>query len=117
MHRREHLHVATRVQAELGRDPVGHHVHGQFGGGFGLVHREQEEVGQSLGDRELAGVDPVRVGDHPGLLRLPEDVGQPHVRDRAAGDQQITQHLTGADRRQLVRVTDQQQVRARTRPP
>jgi hypothetical protein len=54
----------------------------------------------------------VRVDHDAGLLGLPEDLGQPDHWQRPGG-QQVGQHLPGADRRQLVHVPDQQQVRPR----
>jgi hypothetical protein len=62
--------------------------------------------------RGLAGVDPVRVDHHPGLLGLPEDLRQPDPGD-GVGGQHVAQHLPGADRGQLVHIPDQQQVRPR----
>jgi hypothetical protein len=53
----------------------------------------------------------VRVDHDAGLLRLPEDLGQPDHRQRPGG-QQVAQDLPGADGRQLVHVAHQQQVRA-----
>ena len=72
----------------------------------------QKKSPNPLSGGHLPGVDPVRVDHDAGLLRLPEDLGQPHHRQRPGG-QQVPQHLPGADRRQLVHVPDQQQVRAR----
>ncbi len=56
-------------------------------------------------------VDAVRVGHDTGLLRLAEDLGEPHVRNGRAVGQQITQDLAGADGRQLVDIPDQEQMR------
>ena len=53
-------------------------------------------------------VDPVRAGDDPALGGLAEDLGQPHDRHRAGGDD-VGQDLTRADRGQLVDVADDQQ--------
>ena len=58
----------------LRRDPPGDQVDHPLGGGLGLVGGEQEEVGVLAEHRGLAGVDPVRVDHHPGLLGLPEDL-------------------------------------------
>ncbi len=38
-------------------------------------------------------------------------MGEPHVRNGRTGGQQVTQHLTGSDRGQLVDIPDQEQVR------
>jgi hypothetical protein len=53
----------------------------------------------------------VSIGDHAGVTGLAKDLGQPHVRYRGARCEQITQHLSCTDRRQLVNIADQQQVR------
>ena len=61
-------------------------------------------------------VDPVRVDDDAARGRLPEDLGQPHHRHRARGDD-VGQHLPGPDRRQLIDVADQdERRRAAARP-
>ena len=90
----------------------GHQVDHPLRGGVGLVGGEQEEVGVLAEHRGLAGVDPVRVDHHPGLLGLPEDLGEPDPGDGVGGEH-VAQHLPGADRGQLVHVADQQQVRPR----
>jgi hypothetical protein len=54
----------------------------------------------------LAGVDPVRVDHHPGLLGLAEDLCQRDPGDGVGGEH-VAQHLPGADRGQLVDVADQ----------
>ena len=69
------------------------HVHGQPGGGVGVVGVEQEEVRKTAQLRVLAGVDPVRVGDHPGPGGLPEAPGRPHRRQKAARVEQVPHHL------------------------
>ena len=46
------------------------------------------------------------------MAGLAEDLGQPHVRDRGARREQITQDLPGTDRGQLVNISDEQQVRS-----
>ena len=105
----------ARRGADRGRSGAGSgggQVHHQLRGVLGLVLHEQVEVGELREQRRPSGVDPVRVDDDAGLLRLAEDLGQPHPRHRFGG-QQIAQHLAGADARQLVDVADQQQVRAR----
>ncbi len=99
MHRRQHLDVPARVQPELLRDTPRHHVHRQPGRPLGVLLREQEEIHQPLRPRRQALVDPVRVGHHPRLLRLPEDPGQPHRRNRAALGEHVPQHLSRADGR------------------
>ena len=63
-----------------------------------------------MGDRVLAGVDAVGVGDHPAVLGLAEHLGQPHP-GQALGGEQVAQDLPGADAGELVDVADQQQVR------
>ena len=50
-------------------------------------------------------IDPVRVGDDPAPRGLPEDLGQPHDRDRARGDD-VGQDLPRADGRQLVDIAN-----------
>jgi hypothetical protein len=80
-----------------------------------IWRREPEEVRVPGQLRGTAGVDLVDVDHHAGLLRLPEDPGQPHHRDGARADQ-VPRHLACADRGELVYVPDEQQVRAR-RPP
>jgi hypothetical protein len=111
VHRRQHLDV-PRGDAELPGDPLGDQVDHPLAVAVGLVGGEQEEVGVLAEHRGLAGVDPVRVDHHPGLLGLPEDLGEPDPGD-GVGGQHVAQHLPGADRGQLVHVTDQQQMRPR----
>jgi hypothetical protein len=78
MHRAQHLHLLSRVEPEAARQPVGHDLHDQVGDPVGIVLGKQEEIGQAMGDRVLAGVDAVGVGDHPALLSLAKHVGQPY---------------------------------------
>ena len=111
-HRCEHLDVAPRIQAELGRDAAGGHIDGERGGLLGVLTREEEEIRIAAQPGELPGVDPVGVDDDAGLLRLTEDPGQPHPRN-GGGRQQVPQHLASPDRGKLVHVADQQQVRTR----
>ena len=47
-------------------------------------------------------------GDDPAVGSLSKHLGQPHHRHRAGGDN-VGEHLTGADRRELVYVADDQQ--------
>ncbi len=112
MHRGEDLHVAARVEPELARDPGARDVHGEAGGRLGVVAREQEEVRHPVEQGRAALVDPVRVGDDAALRGLAEDLGEADARDHVRGEQ-VAQHLAGADARQLVDVTDQEQVRTR----
>ena len=82
--------------------------------------------GSSTGKRKKSGCSP-NAGGWPALIRcaltttpdslgLAEDLRQPYPGDGVGGEQ-VAQHLAGADRGQLVDVADQQQVRARRRPP
>ena len=56
-----------------------------------------------------AAVDLVGGGGDHRARRLAEDLGQPHDRHRAGGDQ-VLERLAGADRRQLVGVADEDDV-------
>jgi len=119
VHRGEHLHVADRVEPELGRDAAGDDVHHELGGLLcrvqaGLFRRvtgEPVEVGKPGHLRGLAVVDAVGVDDDARPLGLAEDLGQPHPR-HAGGCEQVAEDFPGADRGELVDVADQQQVRA-----
>jgi hypothetical protein len=111
VHRAQGLHIAARVQAEFRRDTARDEVDDQLGGLFGVVTAEPEEVAEAAERGLVPGVDPVRVDHDPGLLGLPEDLRQPHHRQRPGGEH-VAQHLAGPDRRQLVDVADQEQVRA-----
>jgi outer membrane protein assembly factor BamB len=65
-------------------------------GGLGVLAGEQEEVRHAGQQRRTARVDPVRVGDYPGVGGLPEHLGQPDPWHGVRGEQ-IPQHLTRAD--------------------
>jgi hypothetical protein len=97
MHGSQHLNVAAWVEAELGGDAPGDHIDGDLGSLLGVVHREMEKVIESLGAWVVPGVDAVGVGDHSRVAGLAENPGQPHVRDRGARREQITQDLPGTD--------------------
>jgi hypothetical protein len=58
----------------------------------------------------LPGVDPVRVGDHAGLLGLAEHAREADGGDRTAVGQQVAQHLAGADAGELVHVSDEEEM-------
>ena len=60
-------------------------------------------------ERELARVDPAGALNDQRARRLPVDRGEMNARDDAAVDE-IGEHASGADRRQLVRVADEQDV-------
>jgi hypothetical protein len=109
VHRAQHLHLLSRVEAEAARQPVGHNLYHQVGDPVGILLDEQEEVGQAVGDRVLAGVDAVGVGDHPALLSLAKHVGQPDP-GQPVSTQQIPEHLSCPDAGELVHVTDEQEV-------
>src|SRR5699024_3213098 len=81
LHGGEDLYVPARVEPETTWDTASHHVHGHLRGGVGVLTGEEEEVVHPLPEGWLARVDPVGVGHHTGLLRLPEDMGQSHARD------------------------------------
>jgi hypothetical protein len=97
MHGGQHLNVAARVEAELGGNPPGHDIDGDLASLLGVLHREMEKVIESVGSGVVPGVDAVSVGDHSRVAGLAEDLGQPHVRDRGARREQITQDLPGTD--------------------
>src|SRR5690606_26994533 len=112
VHGGEYLDVAARVQAEAPRDAAGDDVHGQFGGGLGVLAGEEEEVGHAVQVDGASGVDAVRVGDHTGLGGLAEHLGEADAGYGRVLRQQVAQDLSGAHRRQLVDVADEEQVRA-----
>ena len=43
MHGSQHLNIAARVEAELGGNPLGHHIDGDLGSLLGVLHREKEK--------------------------------------------------------------------------
>ena len=86
--------------------------------GAGAGALDQEEVAQAVlvrhGRRRLAVVDRVRRADDQRSRRLAEDRRQPRHRHRLGGDQ-VVEHAARPDRRELVHVADEQDVRARAR--
>ena len=61
-------------------------------------------------DGEMSAVDGVRGPDDPALLRLPEHVAKLHGRN-GAGREDVAQHGTGPNARQLVGVADKDNLR------
>jgi 2-methylcitrate dehydratase len=79
--------------------------------GLRIFRLDEIEVAFGLGFAEIRNdtlVDPVRVYDDPAFGGLPEDLGQAHHRDGSARDH-ISQDLAGADRRQLIGITNNEQ--------
>ena len=111
VHRAQHLNVAHRVEPEALRDSRLYELDDHGDCCFRFVRLHEVEVAVALGLGKIGNgtsVDPVRAGDDPASRRLAEYLGQPHDRNRAGGNE-IGQHLTRTDRRQLVDVADDQQ--------
>ena len=99
------------IEAEASGDAGLHQFDDARHGGFGVVGLHEVEVAVAVGlaeIRHLALVDAVGADDDPARGRLPEDLGQAHDRHGAGGDD-VGQHLSRADRWQLVDVADDQQ--------
>jgi len=78
---------------------------------FGIIGLHKIKIAVTVGLGEIGNgalVDPVRGGDNPALRGLAKYLGQPHDR-HGAGSDDIGQHLTRADRGELIDVADDQQ--------
>ena len=108
VHRREHLDVAHRIEAELVRHALGAQRFDRRDNLVGILFRDEEEIAflWRIEDLQAAVVDAVGVGDDEAVLGLPEDFGEPHDRHRLRFDQ-VVQEVAGADRRQLIDVADE----------
>jgi hypothetical protein len=79
VHRRQHLNVLDRIEAEAERDALGDDGVELAGDVLGIIGLDQVEIADlALGfsERDLALVDAVGVDDDPGAERLAEDLGQ-----------------------------------------
>ena len=113
VHRRQHLHVADRVDAEALRRPLGDDLDHGVDRALRVGSVDQEEVaflvGLRLEPRRQPPVDRVGGGGDHRARRLAEDLGEANHR-RDPGLDQILERLAGADRRQLVGVANEDDV-------
>jgi hypothetical protein len=111
VHWAEHLDIADGIKPEASRDAGFHKLDDPSNCGLRIFRLDEIEVAFGLGFAEIRNdtlVDPVRVYDDPAFGGLPEDLGQAHHRDGSARDH-ISQDLAGADRRQLIGITNNEQ--------
>ncbi len=110
VHRAEHLDVAHRIETEALRDAFGHHLQQLLQCAIGIlgVHEEAIALTRLAERRHLAGIDRVRRHHDAALGRLAVNFSQAR-HGHAARVDDVGQHLPGADRRQLVDVSHEQQ--------
>jgi len=110
VHRRQHLHIRERIEAEFGGDALLHDADQQLGGSLRVFLHEDEEIVPAVGRvRRFALVDAVRVADDLAGLCLAEDRVQPRDRTGAAVDH-VVEHIARSHARELVHIADEQQV-------
>ena len=116
VHRREHLDLGDRIEAEPGGDPLGDELDDRRPRRLRIIAADEEEVRvrtrRCIEIGELALVDAVSADDDLARRRLPEDLGQPDHR-RGLRLDHLGEHRTGADRGQLINIADEHQLRAR----
>ena len=103
---------ATGVEPIFRGQAAGHQIDDQPLRGLGIGGGQEEEiaVGRRLDRGHLAPVDAVRGHDDGALRRLTKKLGQVHLGNRLALED-IRQHAARPDRRQLIGVAHQQQMR------
>ena len=113
VHRAEHLDITDRIETKPAWDPDFHKLDDATNRSLGILGLDKIEVAFGVGLAEVRNdtlVDAVRIHDDSAFGGLAEHLGQAHHRDGAARDH-VGQHLTGADRGQLIDITDDEQGR------
>jgi hypothetical protein len=113
MHGNEYLHVAW-AKAIAGWQPLRHQVHRQLGSRRWILRRQEEGVGAITAKlQQLTRQDPLRVPSDAGAGTLAEETCQPGDREMPRA-QQSSEDITSADTGELIRVTNQQEMCARS---
>jgi hypothetical protein len=111
VHRAQHLDVAYGSEPEALRDALPHDRQ-QLSDAFFRVGRIDKEEVTALGRRKLwhiVLIDTMGIDDDPALSGLAEDLGQAHDWHGTRCDD-VGERLSWLDRRQLINVTDEQQL-------
>src|SRR6266404_5625186 len=98
------MDVTDKFEAESVRNQCFHEIDDARNSGFGVIRLYEVEVANGSGRSEIrdrALVDAMGAGDDAALSSLPEHLGEAHHR-HGAGRDDVSQHLTGSDRRKLV---------------
>ena len=111
---RKHLGAPQPVQSVIVGQDLAAQLDDSLVHGLLILAIDEDKVGfERLVKLERISLeDPVRVQNDQLVGLLPVNLGQALVRHRLALEQ-VAQDLAGADRRQLIRVTDQEQAGAR----
>src|SRR6266496_1051819 len=111
VHRAEHLDIADWIETEAARDAGFHKLNDARNCGLGIGRLDKIEVAfgfryANIGYDTL--VDAMRIHNDPAFGGLAEDLGQANNGNGTTRDH-VGQDLAGADRRQLINITDQEQ--------
>src|SRR5262245_40079603 len=115
VHRRQDLYVVERIEPKTVRDALADEGEDTFEDGLGRGGIDDIEIAGAVrggGLGPLTSQNAVGGADDPALLRLAENLGQAHHRDRAGGDD-VVEHGARADGRKLIDIADEQKAGAR----